>query len=464
MRETNLLVLSFLQKMLVLIFCSTFLFSCTKDFEEQNSVAAVADSQIEVLAQKPNILLIFVDDVGYEVPTVNGGESYSTPNIDQLAETGMRFTQGQSSPMCSPSRFMLLTGKYNFRNYTDWGKLGLDQRTIANMLQDAGYDTYAAGKWQLDGGDNSVRTFGFDEYVLYNLYETIPHYDTDNRTAGRYKNPELFSNGKFLPFGSTIGKYGPDIFADSVKAYMEKSVNRGNPFFIYYSMALCHAPYSPTPDDPEFKNWNNRGSASNPNFFKSMVKYMDKKIGEVIAKVNELGISDKTLVLFMSDNGTPNSIYSVFNGEIIRGGKMGTNKYGVNVPMIASLPGIIPASVNNNVIDLTDFLPTFADVARIPLPTTYGTLDGKSFARQLIQNKNAIPRDWVFCHYCPNNKIYRPLKRFIYNTEYKLYDSTYLFYNIIKDPYEKNSIPSYKMTQEEVEIKQYFISVLDTLH
>src|SRR5690242_9719416 len=86
---------------------------------------------------KPNIILILGDDIGYEVPGYTGGESWSTPNIDQMAAQGLQFTRCFGSPMCAPSRFMLLTGKYNFRNYykNSWGDLGLDQRTIANMLQ-----------------------------------------------------------------------------------------------------------------------------------------------------------------------------------------------------------------------------------------------------------------------------------------------------------------------------------------
>ncbi len=457
--------------LLFIIGISLILNSCSKTFSEKDIDAASAGLEnLGRKQEKPNVLLILADDVGYEVPTVNGGESYQTPNIDQLANSGLRFTQAQAAPMCSPSRFMLMTGKYNFRNYDKWGQLGLDQRTIANMLQDAGYDTYAAGKWQLDGGDNAVRTFGFNEYILYNMYETKSIRDSDGRTTGRYKNPELFSNGKFLPFGSTIGKYGPDIFADSVKSYMEKSVRRNKPFFIYYSMTLCHLPFSPTPDDPEFATWDPKKNSSDARFFPSMVNYMDKKIGEVLAKLNEIGISGKTLVLFLGDNGTPHEIYSIFNGEVIQGGKMQTHKYGVHVPMVAFCQGKIRPGVNENLIDLTDMLPTIADVAGLPLPSDYGTLDGKSFYKQLAQRKNAPARDWVFCHYLPNQQHEKReiknevLKRFIYNTNYKLYDSTYRFYDIENDPYETRPIDSTRMTKEQRELTESFKAILDTLH
>ena len=107
------------------------------------------------------------------MPTIDGGKSYATPFIDQMANAGMRFfTQCHAAPTCSPSRFMLLTGKYSFRNYRLSGALDLDQRTIANMLHDAGYATCISGKWQLDGGDNSIKTFGFDVLLRFQAYLT----------------------------------------------------------------------------------------------------------------------------------------------------------------------------------------------------------------------------------------------------------------------------------------------------
>src|SRR5678815_3439753 len=121
--------------------------------------------------QKPNIILILADDVGYKSLTCNGGNLYSTPNIDALAKNGMRFTQCHASSGCCPSRFMLLTGKYNFRNYTEWGVMDRNQKTIAKMLKDAGYKAGYYGKWQLDGGDVSVHSFGFDNYAIHEPYE-----------------------------------------------------------------------------------------------------------------------------------------------------------------------------------------------------------------------------------------------------------------------------------------------------
>ena len=134
---------------------------------------------------KPNVILIVGDDIGYEIPSCNGGQSYSTPNLDHMAANGMRFTQCYGSPYCAPSRTMLLTGKYSFRNYYTWGVLNTDQKTIGNMMKDNGYATLYSGKWQLDGGDASIKKFGFDKYAVFLPYRT----DREDEAGYRYKNP-----------------------------------------------------------------------------------------------------------------------------------------------------------------------------------------------------------------------------------------------------------------------------------
>ena len=147
--------------------CFIFFNACTKIENNAQAVSMVNISSVTA-SNKTNIIFILADDVGFEVPACNGGQSYSTPNINSMAAEGIRFTQCFASPLCSPSRFMFLTGKYNFRNYGAWGVMDPNtNRTIANMLHDAGYKTLVAGKWQLDGGDASIHALGFDDYVVY---------------------------------------------------------------------------------------------------------------------------------------------------------------------------------------------------------------------------------------------------------------------------------------------------------
>ena len=224
------------------------------------------DESVSALT-KPNVILILGDDIGYDALTSQGNSTFSTPRIDELAQEGMRFTQCHSSPLCSPSRTMFVTGKYNFRNYYEWGVLDSTQRTFANLLGDAGYKTYVAGKWQFDGGNTGIKTFGYDNYCVWDPVKQAP--------GNHYKDPKVYTHGAFLNADSTKGKYGDDIFTDSVLQFIDQ--NRKKNFFIYFPITLCHAPYSPTPDDPEFATWQSGYDHNDVKFFPSMIHYMDKK-------------------------------------------------------------------------------------------------------------------------------------------------------------------------------------------
>jgi len=221
--------------------------ACTK-INETGIITGDAQSSLST-ATKKNIIIILEDDIGYEIPAIDGGKSYPTPNIDKLAQDGMRFTQCRSAALCSPSRFMLLTGKYNFRNYTIWGIMDTSQRTIGNMLKDAGYATCYAGKWQLDGGDASIRKFGFDKYRIWLPFKICP----EEAEGSRYKSAKMYQDGGYLPQEFTDNKYSEDMLSDYVLNFMDS--NKTKPFFIYYAMILCHKAFSPTPDDPEYASW-----------------------------------------------------------------------------------------------------------------------------------------------------------------------------------------------------------------
>jgi arylsulfatase A len=432
--------------------------SCKKTLDER--VTPASSEEINLRSKKPNIIFILADDIGYEIPSCNGGESYSTPNIDLLAASGMRFTQCQSCPNCSPSRVELLTGKYNFRNYTGWGSLDTTQKTFVNMLHDAGYKTCVAGKWQLDGGDVSLHKFGFDKYRVF-----LPFYVSDETSENkrRYKNPKLYEHGHFLPDSVTAGKYADDMFVNYIARFIDS--NSTKPFFVLYSMSLCHVPFYPTPDDPEFATWDPLTQKSDEKFFPSMVKYMDKKIKQVINKVNDAGLADNTVIVFAGDNGTSSQIVSVFNGKQITGGKATPTIYGTRVPLIVKWPGTAASGqVNNALIDFSDFLPTLAGIAHVPLPLNYGTLDGVSFVPAL-RGADRNLRDWSFCYWKPDYQVYH-FKRWVQDTTYKLYDSTNqnYFFNISIDPLELNPIPNEQLTDEEQTIKHKFRRVLKSMH
>ena len=232
---------------MLLSFVLLFFISCRKTVTQNEITGATKESTL--LTGKPNIIFIVADDFGFEIPTCNGGESYSTPTIDFLSENGMRFTQCYSLPMCSPSRVELITGKYNFRNYTVWVSLNTSEKTFANMLHHGGYTTCYAGKWQLDGGDSSIYKFGFDKYLVWHPFLNISE-PIENKY--RYKNPHLYQHSNFC-CSQTAGKYADDMFVDYIFRFIDSNLTK--PFFVLYSTSLVHEPYGPTPDDPEFATW-----------------------------------------------------------------------------------------------------------------------------------------------------------------------------------------------------------------
>ncbi|MEP4808153.1 MAG: sulfatase-like hydrolase/transferase [Luteolibacter sp.] len=208
--------------------------------------------------RKPNIVLIMTDDAGWECFGSYGAEDYRTPNLDRLAEQGVKFEHCYSTPICTPSRVMIMTGNYNFRNYTHFGYLSPDEKTFGILMQEAGYKTAIAGKWQLNGlydpevfadhADNTrVNKAGFDEYALWQVTEEKKAKDGGER----YWSPPLEINGKFVTAEENRDQYGPNIMSDFVCDFIER--NQDQPFFVYYPTVLMHDPFVPTPDT--IGNW-----------------------------------------------------------------------------------------------------------------------------------------------------------------------------------------------------------------
>ena len=383
---------------------------------------------------KPNIILIMADDVSWEAFTCYGGEDYKTPNIDELASQGIRFAHCYSTPICTTSRVKIMTGKYNFRNYTHFGYLNPEEKTFGNMLQSAGYKTAIAGKWQLNGLYNSLlrnqdakRPFdaGFDEYMLWQL--TTQKGGAKSKGGERFWSPPIEHNGRFLTKEMNKGQYGPDMFCDFLCDFMER--NKDEPFFVYYPMVLVHDPFVPTPNsigDEKIINPNKapKDKAKQKANFVAMVEYMDKIVGRIVKKVEEIGVADNTIILFTADNGTNKRIRSNWNGQEIQGGKGGMKDNGTHVPLVAFWKGHTPKGlVSNDLIDFTDFYATFASAAGVKLGENDPT-DGHSFFPQL-KGQPGTPREWVFCHYEPYwNKS---SGQFVRNGDFKLYRDGRLF-------------------------------------
>jgi arylsulfatase A len=429
--------------------------SCLIPFQ----VACIQTPKEQIPAEnRPNIILILADDIGFETIGSYGSSIYKTPRIDKMAGQGVRFEQCYSQPLSSPSRVQLMTGKSNFRNYERWGYLNQNETNFAHILKSKGYATCIAGKWQLKGDEYAPYKAGFDEYLLWNIMDTSSTYNE------RYKNPRVLENGKKKKY--TNGEYGPKLFVDFITNFMERK--KDAPFLVYYPMVLSHRPFVPTPDNGKayddfkiVKRGESGGSPSDNNYFKDEMAFLDKNVGEILDKVNELGISKNTLILFTADNGTGVGIVSTMkDGRNIPGMKGYTNEYGIHVPLIAYWDGKIkPGQVNSNLVDFTDFLPTLCDAAKIKLPESFIT-DGRSFL-PLMLGESYTPREWLFCHYDPQKGDF-PKARFVHNKEWKLYETGEI-YHVVNDPLEKTVIAGKDLNPEQKKLISTFREVFPTM-
>lgn len=367
--------------------------------------------------KKPNVVFIMADDLGREGLSCYGSTSYSTPHLDALARGGMRFAKAFSTPLCSPTRVMLMTGRYGFR--TGWTRLiegeehfdFAKEKTFGHVLRQAGYATGLAGKWQLaqfQKHPHHVRDSGFDESCCWT-------WAYNGKRTDRYWNPSIWKDGKLMP--GTEGKYGPDLLCDFVVDFIRR--HKDGPFFLYYPMVLVHNPFEATPDSADRKA---KGNKTLPD----MIAYMDKIVGRVVGTLDELKIRDKTLVVFTGDNGTTRGIPSKMGDVTLTGGKGGMLDAGSHVPFIASWPGTVPAGrVVENLVDLSDVMPTLCELAGTKPPAGV-TIDGRSIV-PVLRGQGGSGREWVFSQLGNN--------RFVREARWKLHSSGKL-YDLQADPFE----------------------------
>lgn len=351
----------------------------------------------------PNIILILADDLGVEAINAYGGQ-YSTPRIDQLAREGAMFRNAHATPLCSPSRTRLMTGRENAKNYEAFGYLSPGERTFGNVLKATGYATGMVGKWQLSGNGYDGRQgitptqAGFDEALLWQVKSL-------DAKGSRYWGPTLWSNGRNRIYESG---FGPDMMQSFALDFVTK--NQSRPFFLYYSMVLVHSPFVPTPDS--------LAAVSPQSRFAGMVSYMDRQVGELMDKLDALGLKENTVVIYTSDNGTAQSITSWRNGVQVPGGKGTPTLRGTHVPMIVRWPGRVQeGSVRDGLFDFTDVLPTLAEISGATLDPA--SIDGRS-QLGVIEGRQAKARDWIFMHYAPVWQ-FEPT-RFVFDEKWKLYE------------------------------------------
>jgi len=359
----------------------------------------------------PNILFIFIDDMGWRDVGFMGSQYYETPNIDGLARAGMIFTNAYANaPNCAPTRACLMSGQYGPRHgvYT----VGSSERgnaagrklipianndtlpsrvvTLAESLKAAGYATGHFGKWHLGGKDpTKPEGQGFDVNVAGNLAGNPRSYFSP------YRNPDLPDGPK--------GEYLTDRLTAEVIRFID--THRDGPFFIYLPHYAVHTPLQAKKELIEkYKNkkpWNGQG---NP-VYAAMVESVDQSVGRILKHLDELGLTEKTLVIFFSDNGGVGGYAAcgIQNRDItsqapLKGGKGMLAEGGIRVPMAVRWPGHVPPGTTCDVPVIgVDFYPTLLEVAGAKPPAGQ-PLDGESIVPLLTQ-QGGLKRDAIFWHF-----------------------------------------------------------------
>ncbi len=422
----------------------------------------------EVEGQKPNIIYILADDLGYGDLSFQGQTHFQTPNIDQLAKEGMTFTQHYAgSTVCSPSRSVLLTGQHtghtpirgNKRDaFGNW-PMSAESVTLAEILKENGYTTGAFGKWGLGcpGSEGDPNNQGFDEFFGYN----------DQTLAHNYYPAFLNHNQDTVWLNENAGKeneiYAPIPIHEQALKFIED--NKNKPFFMYYPSVIPHAElfapeeyiekyrgkflpekqFNGIDDGPKYKKGGYGSQSEAHAAFAAMINLLDDQVGEIVAKLKELGIDDNTIIMFSSDNGPhleggADPDYFDSNG-IYKGYKRDLYEGGIHAPMIVWWPGKVKAaSTTNHISAFWDLMPTITELIGASTPEN---IDGISFLPSLLGEKNQEKHNYLYWEFHEKNG-----RLAIRQGDWKLirYDvfipenTTTELYNLKTDPCEENNV------------------------
>jgi len=440
----------------------------------------------ESIPQKPNIIFILADDLGYGDLSCQGQTKFQTPSIDRLAAEGMTFTQHYSgSTVCSPSRSVLLTGQHTGHtpirgNKRDGNKgnwpIAAEALTIAEILQENGYITGAFGKWGLGypGSEGDPNKQGFDEFYGYNdqtlAHNYYPAFLNDNQDTVWLEDN----------FGTGEGTYAPIPIHEQALKFMED--NRDKPFFMYYPSVIPHAElFAPEEymekyrgkflPEKEYKGadeghprYKIGGYGSQPEShaaFAAMVNLLDDQVGEILDKLKELGIDENTLVIFSSDNGPhleggADPDYFNSNGPFT-GYKRDLYEGGIRMPMFVRWPEKIEAgSQTNHISAFWDFLPTAAEIAGAEAPEN---IDGISYLPTLLEENDQKQHDYLYWEFHEKNG-----RQAVRQGDWKLvrYDvfspenTTTELYNLANDISEENNV-----ADEHPEITKNLLQIME---
>lgn len=439
----------------------------------------VSISSFSQRPNKPNIIFFFIDDMGWQDTSVpfykektKLNETYQTPNMERLAESGLKFTQAYATAVCSPSRISLMTGmnaaRHQVTNWTlrknkspdpinenisppDWNMNGLSSdddvsrtvqaTTLPQLLHIAGYRTIHVGKAHFGAsgtpGEDPIN-LGFDVNIGGHAAGGPGSY------YGKYNFSAQWRNGDQIWDIPGLEKYhGQDIYLTEVLTIeankeINKAVQDTTPFYLYMSHYAIHAPWEK--DDRFYQKYIDQGLTEFNAAYASMIEGMDKSLGDIMDNINRLGISDNTLIFFMSDNGQPKQAESNWP---LRGHKLTPYEGGSRVPFIASWPGKIEHGTNtNNYIIIEDIFPTFLEVAGVDYKSTvFQQIDGVSFMPLLEGKKPEKKGRAIFWHF-PHTYDYLPYSAVRHGNWKLIYhhlDQRFELYNLSIDISEKDN-------------------------
>lgn len=350
-----------------------------------------------IYQKKPNIIFVMVDDLGYGDLGCYGQKEIKTPNIDNLASEGIRFTNFYSgSPVCAPARSVLMTGQHTGHttvrgNFGVGGVMGLgggdgrvplksEDLTIAEVLKKAGYVTGMTGKWGLGEPETTglPNDKGFDEWFGF----------LNQRRAHNHFADYIWYNKDKFPIPENAGeqnkKYTHNMFTEFALDFIERNSKGEQPFFLYIPYLLPHDAFEIPKINPLYrdKDWSNQEKV-----YASMISLIDADMGKVRALLEEKDIMGNTLVIFTSDNGAANRYEETFNSSgFLRGRKRDVYEGGIRVPFIVSLPGVVPQNETNPSVGyFADILPTISDLVGVK---TNHHIDGISLKDVFWKNKH----------------------------------------------------------------------------
>ncbi len=375
---------------------------------------------------KPNIIIITADDLGWSDLACYGSDLHKTPHLDKLADQSMKFTNAYAAaPVCTPTRASIMTGKYPARlHMTIWREwatnqqfdqlllppdaeenLPYEEETIAEVLKAAGYFTVHIGKWHIGDAANYPELHGFDVNTGSTLWGCPPSffypyrgeiYDSERYVAGL----EVDTDGDY--FTSRDGEYLTDRLTDEALKIIDDAGNR--PLFLNMSYYTVHTPIEGKPAMVDkFSSRIREGMLHRNADYAAMVNSLDENVGRILKMIDELGQTENTLLIFLSDNGGLTMEWAgrvVTSNSPLRSGKGSLYEGGVRIPMMIRYPGIIkPGSVCGQAVSTIDIYPTILQILGIDEPEKSSGPDGVSILPLLKDPTTPLNRKYLFWHY-----------------------------------------------------------------